>query len=503
MSPPDPATERAPRLVPLVHRGVLITLPVQDQAGPLLVAVQGQDSLQDAPPAGPGRYLMAQSPAEGETLLKVQNADGRALSGTPLALQSGGWEGRVDWALGGVITGYARNLRHPGRDAMVLAIEPGGALHFATAPASKAGRFTLVLPPRPPGSVGARAVTLGIAGSDYVLEGGQLVLETGQHRAGPALGLSARPPVPLGIRIKIACPNLKEAPLWGDYHFANSLAGAFQRLGYHAAVDTADAWYDHAVGEDVVITLRGRHRLKVDPGKVNIMWLISHPDRIPEDEYADYDHVAVASDIYAGRLQGRGVAPVGVLHQATDAGLFGAARPADETRLPACLFVGNSRREYRQMVKWCLQEGLPLELYGGGWDGVVPPDRVRAASIANADLPDFYARHLMLLNDHWDSMRRDGFLSNRLFDGSAVGTPILTDPVAGLADVFGDTIHAVEGPEALARAVRSCLEDPAPYLARAARAREIVLGGHTFDHRARQLGDLIDTLAAAKRPRRA
>ena len=230
------------------------------------------------------------------------------------------------------------------------------------------------------------------------------------------------------------------------------------------------------------------------------MWLISHPDRIPEDEFADYDHIAVASDIYAAELRERGVPSVSVLHQATDATLFHGVQACESppVRKPASLFVGNSRREYRTMVKWCVQRDIPLELYGGGWEGVLPDEMVRGTSVANADLPTFYASHLMLLNDHWDSMRDNGFLSNRLFDGSAVGTPILTDPVAGLADVFGDTISVADNIEAFASILHNCLADPGPFLDRAARAQEIVLAAHTFDHRAEQIADLIDGIAAKR-----
>ena len=151
------------------------------------------------------------------------------------------------------------------------------------------------------------------------------------------------------------------------------------------------------------------------------------------------------------------------------------------------------------MVKWCLQKEIPLELYGGGWEGVLPEGMLRGTSVANADLPEFYGSHLMLLNDHWESMRDNGFLSNRLFDGSGTATPILTDPVAGLADVFGDTISEAGEIEGFAALVQDCLNDPAPYLDRAARAHDIVMAAHTFDHRAAELSDRIDRIAAAKR----
>lgn len=309
--------------------------------------------------------------------------------------------------------------------------------------------------------------------------------------------LLPRPVQDLSIRIKISTPNLKEAPVWGDYHFANSLAGAFERIGHQANVDTADMWYSQASQEDVVITLRGRHRVQVNPAKVNILWVISHPDRIPDEEYNDYDHVFVASDIYAAKLRAQGLNHVSVLHQAVDTTLF-QYRPEPE-RKQVCLFVGNSRKEYRTMVKWCVQRSIPLELYGGGWDGILPGNMIKGASVANADLPDMYCNHLILLNDHWESMRENGFLSNRLFDGSAMAAPIVSDPVAGLADVFGDAIPVAEDADSFGRIIEDCIANPTHYLKRAERARDIVLAAHTFDHRATEIARKVDQIAARKR----
>lgn len=489
------------RLVPVLHLGVVLAgnLAV-DQLDVQIGAASPDDPTTPAPNLTPldgalGRVLIDPIPQD-DLVLRVLCA-GREIAGSPLQVQIGGWSGMVEWAQGNLVAGRARNLRKPAQDVMVVAFTPAGEMAFATARAALGGRFVLLLPETMRNTYPPHAITLGIAGSDYVLEGGILPAPVNTAaRAQTTPRLYALPRQPQAIRIKISTPNLKEAPMWGDYHFANALRAAFETIGHQASVDTMDTWYLRPQQEDVVLTLRGRQRLKVDRRKINIMWLISHPDRIDPDEYADYDHIAVASDIYAASLRAQGLPSVSVLHQATDAALF----RADDTiaRKPRCLFVGNSRREYRTMVQWCVQSDLPFDLYGGGWEGILPDDMIRAPSIANSDLPRLYASHQLLLNDHWDSMRDNGFLSNRLFDGSAVGTPILTDPVAGLADVFADTISTAGTMADFATLARDALNDPAPYLARAERARQIVLGAHTFDHRAQQLAELIDQLAARK-----
>lgn len=499
------------RIVPVVHRGVVLL-------GRAAGAVPPELRIDDAPDAGvvAGADALFLSRVPVADFRLDLRRDGVCLPGLPLAVQVGGWEGVVEWSHAGLVAGRARSLRDPGRDVAVVAFDAAGPVAFATARATEEGAFLLRLPAAlvegPP-----RRLRLGIVGSDFLFEGADIDVGSAAALPPPVAML----PQPLRIRLKISCPNLKEAPAWGDYAFARSLQAAFERLGIEAATDTLDSWYGRTAQEDVVIALRGRQRLTLDPAKINIMWLISHPDRISAEEYAEYDHIAVASDLYARRLQAQGLPSVSVLHQATDAGVFGAADLAARVaataglasegqvgaeagglradgRKPACLFVGNSRREYRSMVKWCLQSGIPLELFGGGWEGVLDPHLVRAENIPNALLPEYYAGHLMVLNDHWDSMRDNGFLSNRLFDASATGTPVITDPVMGLSEVFADTIPVARDAGELAALVQDCLADPDAWLARAARARDLVLGQHSFDHRARTLQALIGVLAQRK-----
>ena len=468
-----------PRPVPLLHEGLLLT--GQPAGTPLEAWVNGETV------AAEGAQLTL-APWLGRELRIELSRNGSPLPGSPLRLRRGGWQGRVTGVSGLVVRGLACDLEQPERDVAVVAWGPEGILAFATARADADGAFTLISPASLSETARRTMVRVGIVGSDCLLEGG-LFPAGGMTGRSPALRVSAPERPPLSIRIKISCPTLKDAPAWGDYHFANSLRKSFEKIGMRASVDCQDSWYDRPDDEDVTIVLRGRHRYKTDPAKLNIMWLISHPDRIPFDEYADYDHVGVASDIYCAELRSRGVSQAAPLHQATDAELFGADFPPE--RKQACLFVGNSRREYRTMVHWCLERHLPLELYGGGWEDVAPDELVRAQNIPNAELPGYYAGHLLLLNDHWDSMRDNGFLSNRLFDGSAAGAPILTDRVLGLSEIFGDTIATASTVEEFEAQVRDALANPDAWIARAAEARAIVLGGHTFDHRARELAKVI------------
>jgi hypothetical protein len=265
------------RVVPVVHMGVVI-LGDAGRQGALSVHV---DSVADASVSGLGDMTLLKRIPEQDFKFDVRN-NGASLTGMPVDIQVGGWDGAVDWVHGGLVSGHAQNLRHPFTDVGVVAFDRTGPIAFATADASAGGAFLMALNPAQKQTHGD--IRIGIVGSDFLLRGGHLPVGAN------TTALQALRPVyetDRAIRIKISTPNLQEAPAWGDYHFSRSLQASFDRIGMLAATDTADSWYDHRDQEDVVIALRGRHRFKVDKSKINIMWLISHPDRIPEDESSD------------------------------------------------------------------------------------------------------------------------------------------------------------------------------------------------------------------------
>lgn len=467
--------------VPLLIDGILIA-----SRQPAARTVDGT-AVDCIPAATEGRFRIDDPPDR----LSITAPNGRSFH-----IRRGGWSGTVTSKLGGVILGSARDDTEPQRDQTVIAVAHDRVVAHASARAAEDGRFVLVLPPAITGSRQRTGLTLGIAGSDHVLDGGRMTFSPADAFAGITWPRDRA--LDLTIRIKISAPEFREAQQWGDYHYATSLAAAMERLGVHAIVDTADKWYSQPAQEDVVLVLRGRHAVRLDPANINLMWMISHPERVRPDEYAGYDHIYVASEIFRGRLADEGVVNLSCLHQATDVSLF-QCHTTQSSRLPRGVFVGNSRREYRTMVKWGLVSGLPFDLYGGGWEGVVPPQVFRGTYIHNADLPELYRSYALLFNDHWQTMRDSGFLSNRLFDASAVATPILTDEVAGLTQVFGDSIAVAKDVTHFRAQVADCLAHPDRWQDNARRAQDIVRNAHTMDHRASEILQMVRCIMARRR----
>ena len=144
------------------------------------------------------------------------------------------------------------------------------------------------------------------------------------------------------------------------------------------------------------------------------------------------------------------------------------------------------------MVEWCYEQNLPLHLYGTGWDN--DPKALallKGDYVSNEELAEFYRSSKIVLNDHWPDMRSNGFISNRIFDACAAGTLVITDPVNGLEEVFGDAVVVARNQKELAKHVRSFLQNEDKRQAKAAEAHRIAMDGHTFAHRA----SFVDQLA--------
>ncbi|HQZ85411.1 MAG TPA: hypothetical protein PLB21_07245, partial [Actinomycetota bacterium] len=155
------------------------------------------------------------------------------------------------------------------------------------------------------------------------------------------------------------------AQVWGDWHFANSLARALRRLGQQVAVDTKQArGRETRRFDDVLLTVRGLDEVPPQPGRVNLMWVISHPDQVSAAEVAGYDRVFAASTLWAAERSAEWGVQIEPLLQCTDAELFHpgrAQRPPDDH----AVFVGNIRPDRtRPMVTAALAAGVELDLYG-------------------------------------------------------------------------------------------------------------------------------------------
>ncbi len=296
------------------------------------------------------------------------------------------------------------------------------------------------------------------------------------------------------FRLRIPCPNPERKESWGDYHFGVALTRALARQGIDAEISFLQNWKQPAEKGQVDLVLRGlsnfsEHATKVARSGPRLMWMISHPDQIADDELEEYDFVFVASEAWAQKLQARLKRPeVLPLLQCTEAERF-FPEAFDPARRHERLFVGNSRKVLRSLVALAIREDLPLSIYGEMWEGLAPNAWLHSNNIPNVELASYYASAGVVLNDHWDTMRKAGFVSNRVFDVLACGAPLVTDDVLQMPDLLREacTILTEHG------TLRDAIDRAQNFheLATRAEISAWIRSDHSFNARAREIASIF------------
>jgi hypothetical protein len=306
--------------------------------------------------------------------------------------------------------------------------------------------------------------------------------------------------------IRTAMPVDPRSLGWGDLYFARCLAAALERLGRQVVVDFRPA-VELGVQPpcDVELILRGLEpatpRAAGQP-PVRLMWVISHPDQVSDAELAAMDLVFAASLPWSAQAGRRTGTPVRPLLQATDPQRFHPGAATTDLGAPVAehvLFAGNSRGVFRPVVRHLVEAGLDVGVYGAQWARFLGNGRVRAEFLPNERLAAAYATAGVVLNDHWDDMRQQGFISNRVFDAAACGARVVSDRIDGMEQLFGGLVRGYSDGAELVQLVRDV---PAGFPDDEQRRRigEQVGLEHSFDRRAAELLQAALDLLAARAP---
>jgi GT2 family glycosyltransferase len=317
-----------------------------------------------------------------------------------------------------------------------------------------------------------------------------LTRHTYAHRAARLREILVEHEQRLRFCLKIGAPNRAVAPLWGDLHYAESIARELRRRGHRVLVQTLDEWEDEAgLYFDVVLHLKGLSRFHPKPAQFNVLWSISHPEGLTGEECDGYDLIAVASPLLAPQLRERTRTPVIVLEQAADPWTM---RPDPRPELAHELaYVANSRGVLRPIARDLLPTERDLAIWGSGWEGLIDTARVLGEHVPNAELRHVYSSAGIVLNDHWDDMREHGYISNRIYDALACGALVLSDDVPGLTERFGEAVAVYRSAAELRELIERLLADPRELRRRGERGRAAVLAEHTFAHRMDELLEVV------------
>lgn len=279
-----------------------------------------------------------------------------------------------------------------------------------------------------------------------------------------------------------AMPDDESKKYWGDQHFAVGMKKEFEKLGYKANVLPRDRWYDQSRA-GYVIVLRGKNPYYRPMGdnRKYIMWNISHPDDVTIDEYNSYDYVFFASQKMHDELASKLHVPSGVAQQCVDDSAMVYEEGHDKQY--ELLFVGNSRHVFRPILKDLIPTEHKLTVYGRHWENFPVQDYVVSDYMDNSKVGQAYHDAKILLNDHWDDMRENGIISNRIFDALAVGAFIISDDIPEIHELFGDNVVTYHGREDLKEKIDYYLKHEEERDAKAKAGQKIALNGHTFRDR--------------------
>lgn len=136
--------------------------------------------------------------------------------------------------------------------------------------------------------------------------------------------------------------------------------------------------------------------------------------------------------------------------------------------------------------------GQSLLLGGSGWDDELPPNVRRLGHVSTRQHNAFNCSVRMVLNINRDSMARFGYSPpTRVFEAAGAGACLIVDAWDGIEEFLEpdrEVLVARDG-EDVARYLASIDVDRARDIGERARAR--LLRDHTYEHRARQVEDLL------------
>ena len=295
--------------------------------------------------------------------------------------------------------------------------------------------------------------------------------------------------------IKCPAPEGEKKVRWGDYAYAVALKRYLDRMGMYTIIDLHEDW-DCEVNADAVLVLRGREFYRPDRRNskcLYIMWNISHPEMVTEEEYKLYDIICVGSLHYAKALQQKLDIPVYPLLQCTDTELFYPDPAAEKNRGGDYLFIGNSRGVARPCVLWAAREKLPLKIWGAGWKAMLGPDKtmVQEVFIENSQIPALYRSARVTLNDHWKDMLDYQFVNNRIFDALACGLPVISDCCDELREIFPDAVLYYRNKEEFDQCVKEIENHYDEIKDRVDAQWPMIKEKYSFEARARELVEIV------------
>lgn len=315
----------------------------------------------------------------------------------------------------------------------------------------------------------------------------------------------------MGADVVIKSTTNRDDVKVGDYWIGEDFAEGFRQNGIETEIDYRGEYQrEHKPEPKITVYMRGYTKFYPPFGKgCNVLYvyypmayisksaqklpkeIINQRQPMPEnasldDDFQNYDVIAVASKTYAKELQNAGI-QAHYVPQFTNPDKF-LPTPAEELKTDI-LFVGSNWHD-RTSLLYALEDGFEVAVYGFNWQGIVPENMYKAPYIANPELSKYYASAKIVLNDHRPDMKKYGFINNRIYDATAAGALVVSDYMPEIKEIYGDSVPMYQTKEELKEILTYYLSHEEERLEKAKKAQQITLNNFTNKIIAQQIAEV-------------
>lgn len=231
---------------------------------------------------------------------------------------------------------------------------------------------------------------------------------------------------------------------YGDYAYCLTIRRQLEQMGYYAYVDCYEDW-DCPVEADVVLVIRGVHEYRPDRRNTRtryVLWMVSHPELITEEELERYDLVLADSKSYAEALQQKVSVPVKPFYVLTDTEMFFPREEKNSSPKYNRVFIGNTRGVLRNCVRWCNDNGINVDVWGAEWEKFYPDSMYvhLHGQVEYDQISEIYRNSRFVINDHYPEMIDTEMMNNRFPEVLLSGIPMICDWTESFERNYGDMV---------------------------------------------------------------
>ena len=261
---------------------------------------------------------------------------------------------------------------------------------------------------------------------------------------------------------------------WGDYNVACDLANSINYYKkYYAIPISHDFWYGKFNNYiDVTILLRGMEHYQPYNHQTNIIWRISHMDCISDEELEKYDIV------YTLRSENLPTKEKN-LPAFANTNFYYPIKSNNKKYKYNILFIGNSRNEYRKVVKYCIENGIEIAIIGSKWEKFIDKKYIVKKYVTNKEVKYYYSNSKIILADHYEDMKIAGAISNRIYNITACKGFCICDDVKNIDSIFEKNIPTFKNSNELIRLINYYLENENERAKLAQKSYEITMRKYT------------------------